>query len=73
MLLPLFYLRGDQCKCAVLYNGESPLQYTVDPMLLPSGIPMKCHEEFLSFTAYVNHLKNVLARFPHAWVDAPEV
>ena len=27
--------------------GVSPRHYTVDPMLLPSGNPFKCHEEVL--------------------------
>ena len=35
---------------SVQYNERwvSPRYYTVDPMLLPSGNPIKCHEEVLS-------------------------
>ena len=35
---------------SVQYNERqtSPRHYTVDPMLLPSGNPFKCHEEGLS-------------------------
>ena len=34
---------------SVQYNGEFlPRYYTVDPVLLPSGNPIKYHEEFLS-------------------------
>ena len=33
---------------SVQYNsGLLPGYYTVDPMLLPSGNPFKCHEEVL--------------------------
>ena len=32
----------------VQYNGGLlPRHYTVDPMLFPSGNPLKCHEEVL--------------------------
>ena len=35
---------------SVQYNGGflSDIPYTVDPMLLPLGDPIKCHEEVLS-------------------------
>ena len=36
---------------SVQYNGgllSDIYYYTVDPMLLPSGNPFKCHEEVLS-------------------------
>ena len=42
-------------KRRVLDRGQndflmySPRHYTVDPMLLPSGNPFKCHEEVLYF------------------------
>ena len=31
-----------------IFNRVSPRLNTVDPMLLPSGNPFKCHEEVLS-------------------------
>ena len=43
------------CPCmainvSVQYDGwVSPRHYIVDPMLLPSGNPFKCHEEVLYF------------------------
>ena len=43
------------CPCmainvSVQYDGGFlPRHYTVDPMLLPSGNPFKCHEEVLYF------------------------
>ena len=44
----------------------SPRHYTVDPMLLPSGNPFKCHEEVLYFQLLIPHL-NVLTFFPPDW------
>ena len=38
--------------------GFSPVYYTVDPMLLPSWNPFKCHEEVL-YLQPVSHL-NIL-------------
>ena len=32
-------------KCTV-YRWASPRHYSVDPMLLPSGNPFRCHEDF---------------------------
>ena len=32
----------------VQYNDVSPRYYAVDPMILPSGNPFKCHEEVLA-------------------------
>ena len=32
---------------SVQYNGGLLPDFTVDPMLLPSGNPFKCHEEVL--------------------------
>ena len=32
---------------SVQRDWVSPRHYTVDPMLLPSGNPFKCHEEVL--------------------------
>ena len=42
----LTLLFQQQCKYTVL-RWASPRHYTVDPMLLPSGNPFKCHEEVL--------------------------
>ena len=39
------------CSLMFVYQAKmvSPRHYTVDPMLLPSGNPFKCHEEVLYF------------------------
>ena len=38
---------------SVQYNGGFLRHYTVDPMLLPSGNPIKCHEEVLSLQSMI--------------------
>ena len=38
------------------------INYTVDPMLIPSGNPFKCHEEVLSLQPMIP--PNVLTLFP---------
>ena len=44
-LVLYIYLLSNKCKCTA---WVSPRYYTViDPMLLPSGNPFKCHEEVL--------------------------
>ena len=34
-------------KIGIIQTQYSPRHYTVDPMLQPSGNPLKCHEEVL--------------------------
>ena len=46
-LLFVWCLRMAINKCTV-EQWASPRHLTVDPMLLPSGNPFKCHEEVLS-------------------------
>ena len=36
-------------RAMILVFGLTPRYYTVDPMLLPSGNPFKCHEKVLYF------------------------
>ena len=46
------------CPCmainvrSVQYNGRLPRRYAVDPMLLPSGNPFKCHGRDFVFEAF---------------------
>ena len=49
-IVSVLFLLFDWCPCmainvSVQYYGG--ISYTVDPMLLPSGNPFKCHEEIL--------------------------
>ena len=37
----------NQCSKCTVQRWASPRHYTVDPMLLPSGNPFKCHEDIL--------------------------
>ena len=59
------------CPCtaiyvSVQYNGwASSRHYTVDPRLLPSGIPFKCHDEVLYLQPMI-HI-NVLTFSPLDW------
>ena len=51
----------------VQYNDGllSPRHYTVDPMLLPSGNPFKCHEEFFVLQPMIPPKRFDI--FPPAW------